>query len=65
MEETKKPSQSKTIWANGIVLLVALLGVVAGSDLIAEYPVAVAGVIGAVSVLNIALRFLTGKPLSS
>lgn len=65
MEETKKPSQSKTIWANGIMLLVSILGVVAGSELIAEYPVAVAGIAGAVSVLNIALRFLTGKPLSS
>lgn len=63
--ETKKPSQSKTIWANGLVLLVSILGVVAGSDLIAEYPIAVAAIVGAVSVLNIALRFLTGKPLSN
>lgn len=62
--ETKKPSQSKTIWANGIMLLVSILAVVAGSDLIAEYPVVVAGIAGAVSVLNITLRFLTGKPLS-
>lgn len=64
MDETKKPLQSKTIWANGIMLLVSILAVVAGSDLIAEYPIVVAGIAGAVSVLNITLRFLTGKPLS-
>lgn len=63
--ETKKPSQSKTIWANGIMLLVSILAVVAGSDLIVEYPVVVATIAGLVSVLNIGLRFLTGKPLSN
>jgi hypothetical protein len=60
----KKPWVSKTVLVNSLTLIGSLVAVVSGSDLIQEYPQAIA-VLGAVaSAVNIGLRFLTSVPLS-
>lgn len=56
--------KSKTIIVNSLTLAASLLAVVGGSDVIAEYPRAVAGVAAALAAVNIALRFVTYLPVA-
>ena len=51
--------KSKTIVLNGLTLAASLLTVVAGSELVADYPKATAGIVAALAAVNIALRFVT------
>ena len=51
--------KSKTIVLNGLTLAASLLTVVAGSELVADYPRAAAGIVAALAAVNIALRFVT------
>lgn len=54
---------SKTVWANAITLAVGIVTLVAGSDLISEYPQVVAGLVAAQGALNVILRLFTSKPI--
>lgn len=54
---------SKMIWTNVLSLTVGIVGLVAASDLIAEYPSIVAGFVAAQSALNVVLRLFTTKPI--
>lgn len=53
---------SKTLWLNVIVLLVAVLGVLAEQPILAEYT---EHILGAVALLNVALRLITTQPLTT
>lgn len=55
---------SKTVWVNVISLITGVVGVVAGSDMVAEYPAIVAGFVAAQSALNVLLRLFTSKPIA-
>ena len=55
----KSWTKSKTIVLNGLTLAASLLTVVAGSELVADYPRAAAGIVAALAAVNIALRFVT------
>lgn len=54
---------SKTLIINTLTLAASLLTVAAGSDLVAQYPRAAAGIAAGLSAINIALRFLTVMPI--
>jgi len=54
---------SKTVWVNALVLATGIVGLVAGSDLIAENPALVAGFVAAQSALNVILRLFTSQPI--
>ena len=58
--ECKKPLLSKTLWVNAIVALTALLGFPFIGDYIMGNP---DSVVMGVSLINIALRFLTKDKL--
>ena len=55
----KSWTKSKTIILNGLTLAASLLTVVAGSELIADYPRAAAAIVAALAAINVALRFVT------
>ncbi len=55
--------QSKTIIVNSLTLAASLLSVLAGSQLIAEYPRGAAGIAAALAAVNIMLRFVTVLPI--
>jgi len=56
---------SKIIWANLITLVIAITVAIAGSDLVTDYPQVSAVLLSVVSGLNIVLRWLTDKPITS
>ena len=62
--ESKPFWESRTLWVNLLTTGISVLGLVAGSDLIAEYPRAVAAIAALIGVANIVLRFLTTVPVS-
>lgn len=56
---------SKTLWANAIVVVIALLGFVAGDQFPITLGPEVVYVIGFVlGILNLVLRFLTNQPIT-
>ena len=55
--------ESKTIWANALTTAVGVIGVVMGSDWIAEYPQVASILVMVVGVLNVVLRTITDKPV--
>lgn len=55
--------KSKTMWANAATVAVGVCGYLAGNEIIMDYPHAVAGLIVAQGLLNIALRFVTKVPV--
>ena len=59
----KSPLTSKTIWVNMIVLCAGVAGYVAGHDVLVDYPQVIAILTAVVGGLNIALRFITTKPI--
>lgn len=59
----KKWYQSKTIIVNLLAAVVAVAGAAQGTDLIAEYPTAVAMFGALVSGANILLRLVTNLPI--
>jgi hypothetical protein len=65
MNETKAWWQSKTIWLNLIALLAAVLTVVVDDQWVQQNPRLVLAVGGALTVLNMVLRMLTGQPISA
>ena len=60
----KSWTKSKTIILNGLTLAASLLTVVAGSELIADYPRAAAAIVAALAAINVALRFVTHLPVA-
>lgn len=63
MEILKKLMKSKTIIVNSLTVVVGVLGFLQGHEVIAAYPEVVAGIVAAVGVLNVALRFITTIPV--
>jgi hypothetical protein len=59
----KNPLKSKTLWVNMLVLGAGVLGYMQGHAVIQEYPQVVAIFGAVVGALNIALRFVTSKPI--
>ena len=55
--------KSKTLWANGITMLIAMLGIVIDQPWMPAKVVAVCVSVG-LPLLNIALRLITGEPIS-
>lgn len=56
--------QSRTAWVNGITTAIAVVGAVQGQQWISDNPTVVAGLIAAIGVLNVALRFVTTVPVA-
>ena len=56
--------KSLTVWASIVGVAIGCVGVIAGSDLIAEYPklTAACGVIG--GILGVVLRAITKQPIT-
>lgn len=54
---------SKTFWVNVLTFLVAVLGLLQGQEWIADHPQAVSIVAMAIGGINIALRWLTDRPV--
>lgn len=58
----KSPLYSKTLWINGLTVVIAVLTAVSGmADQIP--PQAMPYIVAAIAVANFALRFLTDSPL--
>lgn len=55
--------KSKTLIVNWVTLIVGVLGVVAGSEVIKDYPEITASIVSAVAALNVVLRWVTVAPL--
>lgn len=55
---------SKTIWVNVVVVLIAGLTAVAGTEVVQSYPQIASGILAFVGMLNIALRFITKQPIT-
>jgi uncharacterized membrane protein YobD (UPF0266 family) len=51
--------QSKTIWLNIVVTLIAVLELLRGQDWIAQNPTVTAWIVGAIAIANIVLRFIS------
>lgn len=60
----KKWYLSKMVWVNGLTLVVGVIGYLAGSDVIAQYPAILAALVAVQGAVNVALRFFTWQPLS-
>lgn len=61
---TKSVFQSKTIWINVITLATLAISAVMGSEIVKDYPTAVTVGGMVITGLNIALRWLTDRPVS-
>lgn len=56
--------KSKTIIVNSLVVVAGTLTYWSGNEVIAQNPDVVAAMVTAIGVINVALRFVTGIPLS-
>ncbi len=54
---------SKTFWVNMLTLCVGIVGYVAGSEVIADYPAILAVMIAVQGAVNVALRFVTWQAI--
>ena len=62
--QTKPWYQSKTVWFNLLSGVSSVLATIVEKDWVAEHPEAIAVIGGVVAAINIALRFVTDKPVS-
>jgi hypothetical protein len=60
---TKSLWTSKTFWLNAVTLAASLVAVLSGSDMIKDYPTAIAIVASVQSVFNIILRIVSKVPI--
>lgn len=56
--------KSKTIWVNVLTFVAGAITFVQDHDLFVENPDVVALLAGALAVVNVGLRFITGEPVS-
>lgn len=63
--QTKTLIASKTFWVNLFTTLIALVTAVSNQDWVAEHPQLTPVLVALVSVLNIALRYVTTKPINA
>jgi len=61
----KKWYLSKMVWVNALTLVVGVVGYLAGSDIIAQYPAILAALVAVQGAVNVALRFVTWQPLGN
>ena len=61
--EKKSILKSKTFWFNALTVATGIATYLAGSEVIAQYPAAVSVIAVVVGGLNVALRFVTNKPV--
>lgn len=54
---------SKTFWVNAITLAAGLVAVLSGSELVQDYPQAVAVLAAVQGAVNIVLRLVTTRPI--
>ena len=59
----KKWYLSKMVWVNALTLIVGIVGYLAGSDIIAQYPAILAALVAVQGAVNVALRFVTWQPI--
>jgi hypothetical protein len=57
--------KSKTIWLNGLTAVIATLVTLGDQSIISDSPTASGVVLGALSVLNVALRIVTVAPIGN
>lgn len=62
--ETKSLLQSKTFWANLIVTVIAVFTALANQEWVKANPGLSAGIVAAVGILNIVLRYVTVLPIA-
>jgi len=60
----KPIQQSKTLWINMLVMMVAMLTAAMGTPLIENNPELMAYAVAAMGAINIVLRFVTTQPVS-
>lgn len=65
MLQAKSLISSKTFWVNLLTTLIALVTAVSNQDWVAEHPQLTPVLVALVSVLNIGLRYVTTKPIST
>ena len=63
MNNKKSALASKTFWVNLLVLIAGVAGYLAGNEWVASNPQVVAILAAVVGLVNIALRFMTDKPI--
>lgn len=61
--ETKSWWQSRMFWVNATTLLAGVVGYIAGHDVIKDNVSAVSLLVAVQGAVNVALRFLTIKPI--
>lgn len=65
MVTSKSVFTSKTFWLNAITFVVALLTSLMGTDFIQSHPDVVAIFVMVLNMLNIILRFLSDRPVTT
>jgi len=55
--------QSRTLWLAVLTFVAGLVGFLQADEFVAEYPQVVAGLGIALAVVQVALRFLTSRPI--
>ncbi len=55
---------SKTIWVSILTFIIGLLGFLAGQDFVTNHPQLPAFIAMALGILNVLLRFVTGRPIA-
>jgi len=61
--DPKPVLQSKTLWVNAVVILLAALTGVMNCDVLTLYPSVIPWIAGIIGVVNIALRLVTSVPV--
>lgn len=61
--ETKKITQSKTFWLNALMVAAGTATFLVGHEVVAQYPVVVSILTVVAGGLNVALRYMTDKPI--
>jgi len=59
----KKWYASKTVWVNALTVLVGVVGYMAGQEIIQDNATLLAGLVAVQGALNVALRFVTWRPI--
>ncbi len=63
MVRSKSLFASKTFWVNAITTLIAVITAASGQDWVRENPGLASGLVAALGVANVALRYVTVLPI--